>query len=54
MHSKVESIYFSALPTMLRSIVWLGYASAALGQFDFKHTQYETSPPVYPSRKSGS
>lgn len=34
---------------MLRSIAWLGCVAAALAQFDFKHSQYETSPPVYPS-----
>ncbi|CAO2651774.1 Nn.00g000570.m01.CDS01 [Neocucurbitaria sp. VM-36] len=34
---------------MLRSIIWLGYATATFAQFDFTHSQYETSPPVYPS-----
>ena len=36
---------------MMRSITWLSFASSALAQFDYKHSQYETSPPVYPSRK---
>jgi hypothetical protein len=37
--------------TMLGSLTWLGLVAAATAQFDFVHTQYDTSPPVYPSRK---
>jgi beta-glucosidase len=36
---------------MLSSLTWLGLVAAATAQFDFVHTQYGTSPPVYPSRK---
>jgi hypothetical protein len=36
---------------MLYFTVWLGHIAAVAAQFDFTHTQYETSPPVYPSRK---
>jgi beta-glucosidase len=36
---------------MVRSLALLGCATAVAGQFDFIHTQYETSPPVYPSRE---
>ncbi|RAR15467.1 glycoside hydrolase family 3 protein [Stemphylium lycopersici] len=35
---------------MLYFVVWLGHIAAVAAQFDFTHTQYETSPPVYPSR----
>ncbi|RYN48985.1 hypothetical protein AA0117_g13427, partial [Alternaria alternata] len=34
---------------MLYFTVWLGHIAAVAAQFDFTHTQYETSPPVYPS-----
>lgn len=34
---------------MLRSLSLLGYASAVAAQFNIVHTQYGTSPPVYPS-----
>ncbi|KAF2830866.1 hypothetical protein CC86DRAFT_168323 [Ophiobolus disseminans] len=34
---------------MLRSIAWLACAANAVAQFNIIHTQYETSPPVYPS-----
>jgi beta-glucosidase len=34
---------------MLGSLTWLGLVAAATAQFDFVHTQYDTSPPVYPS-----
>jgi hypothetical protein len=37
---------------MVQSYFLLGYATAVAGQFSFVHTQYETSPPVYPSRES--
>jgi hypothetical protein len=36
---------------MLGSLTWLWLVAAATAQFDFVHTQYDTSPPVYPSRK---
>ncbi|KAF2844935.1 glycoside hydrolase family 3 protein [Plenodomus tracheiphilus IPT5] len=35
---------------MVQPIYLLGYAAAASAQFNFAHSQYETSPPVYPSR----
>jgi beta-glucosidase len=34
---------------MLRALTLLGYATAIAAQFNFTHSQYETSPPVYPS-----
>ncbi|KAL6711435.1 hypothetical protein ACN47E_004369 [Coniothyrium glycines] len=34
---------------MLSSLTLLGYACIATAQFDIVHTQYDTSPPVYPS-----
>ncbi|KAH3983159.1 hypothetical protein HBI04_079020 [Parastagonospora nodorum] len=34
---------------MLRSLVLLSCATAVAAQFNFTHTQYNTSPPVYPS-----
>jgi len=37
---------------MLRELVLIGCASAVVAQFNFTHTQYDTSPPVYPSRES--
>ncbi|KAH7408303.1 glycoside hydrolase superfamily [Phaeosphaeria sp. MPI-PUGE-AT-0046c] len=33
----------------MRSFLLLGSATVVAAQFNFKHTQYETSPPVYPS-----
>lgn len=34
---------------MSRSLSLLGYVTVVLAQFNIKHTQYDTSPPVYPS-----
>lgn len=34
---------------MLRTLSLLGYATAVVAQFNINHTQYGTSPPVYPS-----
>ncbi|KAF1343753.1 hypothetical protein EJ07DRAFT_169400 [Lizonia empirigonia] len=34
---------------MLRILSLLGFASAVAAQFNIRHTQYGTSPPVYPS-----
>ena len=34
---------------MLRLLTWLGYATTSIAQFNIVHTQYDTSPPVYPS-----
>lgn len=34
---------------MLRPLSLLGSAAIVAAQFNFVHTQYETSPPVYPS-----
>jgi hypothetical protein len=35
--------------TMLRPLCLLGYAATVAAQFSFEHTQYGSSPPVYPS-----
>jgi hypothetical protein len=37
---------------MVWSMVFLGCATTVAAQFQFVHTQYETSPPVYPPRES--
>lgn len=34
---------------MLRSLSLLGYATAVVAQFNISHTEYGTSPAVYPS-----
>ncbi|KAF1831336.1 avenacinase [Decorospora gaudefroyi] len=34
---------------MKGTIAWLGFSATTAAQFDIKHTQYGTSPPVYPS-----
>ena len=34
---------------MLRTLALFGYAAAVTAQFNINHTQYGTSPPVYPS-----
>jgi beta-glucosidase len=34
---------------MLRTLALFGYAATVAAQFDTNHTQYGTSPPVYPS-----
>ena len=34
---------------MLRSLSLVGFAATAAAQFNINHTQYGTSPPVYPS-----
>lgn len=40
---------------MLRALSLLGFAATVASQFNINHTQYGTSPPVYPSpRISGS
>jgi beta-glucosidase len=36
---------------MRSQVVLLGSATAVVAQFGFEHTQYDTSPPVYPSRE---
>jgi hypothetical protein len=36
---------------MIRSLSILSCATAAAAQFNYPHTQYDTSPPVYPSRE---
>lgn len=40
---------------MLRALSLLSYATIVASQFNINHTQYDTSPPVYPSPQiSGS
>ncbi|KAF2844612.1 glycoside hydrolase family 3 protein [Plenodomus tracheiphilus IPT5] len=34
---------------MLYFVVWLGHIAAVAARFDLAHTQYGTSPPVYPA-----
>jgi beta-glucosidase len=33
------------------SLAWLALATTTYAQFGIDHSQYGTSPPVYPSRK---
>lgn len=37
---------------MARSLTLVLCVAAVAAQFNFKHTQYETSPPVYPSPRT--
>lgn len=34
---------------MLRTLSFAGFAATVAAQFNINHTQYGTSPPVYPS-----
>ncbi|KAF2844281.1 glycoside hydrolase family 3 protein [Plenodomus tracheiphilus IPT5] len=38
---------------MLRTMSWLNCATGAVALFGIKHSQYDSSPPVYPSRTPG-
>lgn len=43
------------LINMLRVLSLLSYAATVASQFNINHTQYDTSPPIYPSPQiSGS
>jgi beta-glucosidase len=37
---------------MVRTLPLVAYATAVAAQFNVKHTQYGTSPPVYPSPRT--
>jgi hypothetical protein len=56
--TELARVVYSSIPkslsiatTIMRFLVLLGSATAVAAQFNFAHTQYDTSPPVYPSRE---